>query len=178
MVVTDSEELFLACRSLRNLCFQADRRFVHDRLGWNYRMTNLQAAVGVAQLERLEGHVIRKRQIGKLYSELLDGLSGVTIPLSSTEYASNIYWVFGVVLGDDSPSREAVVAELSRRGIGTRPFFWPMHEQPVFYGRFDGRGHPHAEMLARRGFYLPSGLGITDDEVVRVAMAVREVARA
>lgn len=172
MLVTDSDDVAEACRSFRNLCFQKQRRFVHAELGWNSRMTNLQAAVGVAQLERLPAHVRRKREIGSLYASLLNGLPGVQLPLCRTDYAESIYWVYGLVLQRADLDVDGVVRQLGERGIGTRPFFWPMHEQPVFAERFAGQRFEHAEQLARRGFYLPSGLGITDEEIRTVARAV------
>lgn len=175
MVVTDSDELAEACRSLKNLCFQKGRRFIHERLGWNYRMTNLQAAVGVAQLERLNSHVKRKREIGNLYQELLFGLEGVQLPLRRTHYADNIYWVFGMVIRRGDLNVETIVNRLADNGIGTRPFFWPMHEQPVFSNLFVRQRFQHAETMARNGFYLPSGLGLKDEEVNIVASAVREI---
>jgi perosamine synthetase len=178
MVVTDSDALAERCRSLRNLCFQAERRFVHEELGWNYRMTNLQAALGIAQLERLDRFVGRKRAMGRRYRELLEGLPGIELPPDEMPYARNVYWVFGLVLADGVAIDAAeAMRRLGKLGIGTRPFFWPMHEQPVFVrrGLFLGERHPVAERIARRGFYLPSGLGLTDEEIERSAASVRKV---
>jgi perosamine synthetase len=178
MVLTDSEEVAERCRDLRNLCFLKDRRFVHEELGWNYRLSNLQAAVGLAQLERLDQHLERKRHAGARYDELLRGTPGVQLPLPRTAYAENLYWVYGVVLSEEVPfdAREAM-ERLARRGVGTRPFFWPMHEQPVFRrrGLFEGVECPVASRIARRGFYLPSGLALTDEQIERVARSLREV---
>ncbi|OGO17171.1 MAG: aminotransferase DegT [Chloroflexi bacterium RBG_16_48_7] len=177
MVVTDDDELAERCRSLRDLCFQKEKRFFHEELGWNYRMTNLQAAVGCAQLERLAAHVSRKREIGERYTELLGGLP-VQLPLASTRSSDNIYWVYGLVLQDEvTMDTDEVMARLADRNIGTRPFFWPMHEQPVFQklGLFKGESFPVAEQLARRGFYLPSGLALKDREIEYVAGALRQI---
>jgi len=178
MILTDDEMLAERCRSLRNLCFQPGRRFVHDELGWNMRMSNLQAAVGVAQLERLSESVQRKRRIGALYTELLHNFPGIRLPVARTADADNIYWVFGVVLDENVPfDAQTAMKRLAERGVGTRPFFWPMHEQPVLrrLGLFAGETYPVAENLARRGFYLPSGLGITEDQVCRSAAALKEI---
>ena len=180
MIVTNDDALAERCRSLRNLCFQAKKRFVHEELGWNFRMSNLQAALGVAQLERLDGFVERKHLLGKRYHELLDGISGLQLPLPSTSFAENIYWVFGVVLHEDIPfDAEEAMRRLAGLGVGTRPFFWPMHEQPVFknLGLFDGEKCPNAELIARRGFYLPSGLGLTNVQIERVAESVQIIMR-
>lgn len=180
MILTDDPALAERCRSLRNLCFQPGRRFVHEELGWNLRMSNLQAAVGVAQLERLDEFVARKRRMGRRYTELLADVPGLQLPLPATDYAENIYWVYGVVLDDALPfDAEEAMARLRRLGVGTRPFFWPMHEQPVFrrMGLFAGERHPVAERLARRGFYLPSGLALTDQQIEQAAQALQECLR-
>ncbi|MCB0253742.1 MAG: DegT/DnrJ/EryC1/StrS family aminotransferase [Anaerolineae bacterium] len=180
MIVTNDPVLAERCRSLRNLCFQPKRRFVHEKLGWNLRMSNLQAAVGVAQLERLDEFVSRKRQMGRRYSELLTDMPGLQLPLPATDYAENIYWVYGVVLDDELPfDAEEAMAWLRRAGVGTRPFFWSMHQQPVFrqMGLFAGERHPVAERLARRGFYLPSGLALIDEQIEQVAQAIKECIR-
>jgi perosamine synthetase len=178
MLVTDDSELAKKCRSLRNLYFQPPRRFVHDQLGWNFRMSNLQAALGVAQLERLDEFITRKRQMGKRYTELLAGLNVVQLPMPRTPYSENIYWVYGVVLNDEVPfDSEEAMRRLKSAGVETRPFFWPMHRQPVFerMGLFAGESYPVAERLGIRGFYLPSGLGLSDSQMQSVAGAVREL---
>jgi perosamine synthetase len=178
MVLTDNDALAERCRRLRNLCFQPGKRFVHDELGWNYRLSNLQAAVGIAQLERLTEHVEKKRRIGAKYESMLSGLRGLQMPLAQTRHATNIYWVFGIVLDDSIPfDARGAMERLGQLGIGTRPFFWPMHEQPVFrqMGLFSGERLPVAERLGRRGFYIPSGLALTDAQIERVVDAMGEV---
>lgn len=178
MIVTDDDTLAERCRGLRNLAMKAPRRFVHDELGWNFRMTNMQAAVGLAQLERLDEFVERKRRIFVRYSELLAGVKGIQLPVASTSYATNVNWVYGIVIGDKVPfDADEAIRRLAAKGIGTRPFFWPMHEQPVYLsmGLFTGETYPHAERIARRGFYLPSGLALTDEQMDRVVNAMKEV---
>jgi perosamine synthetase len=178
MVVTNDDELADRCRSLRNLCFDPERRYIHEELGWNFRMSNLQAAIGVAQLERIETTLRKKREIGRWYQERLSGLRPLQLPIERTSYATNVYWVFGVVLGDEIPL-DAVdaVACLRSKGVDSRHFFWPMHEQPVFRkrGLFHGEKHPNAERLARRGLYLPSGVGLTEAEADASARSLREI---
>jgi perosamine synthetase len=180
MLVTDDPGLAERCRSLRNLCFIPEQRFVHEQLGWNLRMTNLQAVMGVAQLERLDEFVIRKRHMGQRYTELLSNIPGLQLPVPQTAYADNIYWVYGLVLQDTVPfDAKAAMPRLGQCQIGTRPFFWPMHEQPVFrkMGLFAKVSCPVAERLARRGFYIPSGLALTDEQISNVAQAVTEMLR-
>jgi perosamine synthetase len=168
MILTDDAQLAEKCRELRNLCFIPPRRFIHKELGWNFRMTNLQAALGVAQLEQLDRFIAIKRKVGNLYNQLLKNTEGVQLPLAKTDYAENIYWVYGVVLNDDIPF-DALQAmdKLGKLGIGTRPFFYPMHMQPVFRKKrlFSKEHYPTAERIAERGFYLPSGLALTDEDV-------------
>jgi perosamine synthetase len=177
MVVTDDDNLAEQARSLRNLCFQPAKRFVHDRLGWNYRMTNMQAALGLAQLEQLDAFVVRKREMGRYYNEMLVGLSRAQLPLASTSYADNIYWVFGLVLGNSQDFMVAdVMKSLSVQGIGTRPFFYPLHLQPVFIkmGLFAGESYPVAEKLGNYGFYIPSGLALETEQILQVAEAIKK----
>jgi perosamine synthetase len=177
MLLTDDDHLAERCRSLRNLCFQSHPRFVHEELGYNFRMTNLQAALGLAQLERLDQFVARKRRMGRRYAELLSGVSGIELPLCRTDYAENIYWVYGIVLKEEIPmDARDLMRRLSERKVGTRPFFWPMHEQPVFRkkGLFSGESLPVAERLARRGLYLPSGLALTENQIEEVSDRLKE----
>ena len=178
MVLTNDDTLARRCRSLRNLCFQSSQRFVHEELGWNFRMSNLQAAVGIAQIAEITSITSRKREIGQRYSQQLQSISGLELPLAATDYAENIYWVYGIVLSDDRPeTAKGIMSSLAERNIGTRPFFWPMHEQPVFIkaGLFENVRCPTAERLARRGFYLPSGTALTNEDLETVAGTLKEV---
>jgi perosamine synthetase len=178
MIVTDDDRLAEKCRSLRNLCFQPQRRFFHEELGWNLRLTNLQAALGIAQLERLDEFVQRKRKMGRRYTELLGNVPGLELPVPRTDYAENIYWVYGVILKDEVPF-DAIEAmkRLGQLKVGTRPFFWCMHEQPVFHkrGLLTEESCPVAERMARRGFYLPSGLALTEEQIEQVVEAVKTI---
>jgi len=180
MIVTDSEVLAESCRSLRNLCFLPQKRFVHERLGWNLRMTNLQAALGLAQLERLEEFISRKRSMGTLYQSLFTDLPKFQTPLAETPYAENIYWVYGLVLPKEAPLKaDEAMHWLAQKGIGCRPFFYPMHLQPVFQkmGLFSEESYPVAEYLAEKGFYIPSGLALREEQMQRVTESVFDLAR-
>lgn len=178
MVVTDSDHVADACRELRNLCFQPEKRFVHNRLGWNMRLTNMQAAIGLAQLEQLDRFISIKQEMGRLYTELLSGCDAIELPVAETAYARNHYWVYGVVLDERNDLDAAQVMEmLKRRGIGTRPFFFPMHLQPVLTSRnlFTNERHLNAEHIAKYGFYLPSGMALTRSEIERSAAALLDI---
>ena len=178
MVLTNDKGLADRCRSLRNLCFDKERRYIHEELGWNFRMSNVQAAIGVAQLERADQTLAKKRQIGRWYQERLHGHPQLQLPRERTDYAENIYWVFGVVLDDSVPfDAGEAMARLRRKGVDTRHFFWPIHEQPVFrrMGWFTNERCPIAERIARRGFYLPSGVGLTEKEADITAGALLDI---
>lgn len=178
MILTDDADLAQQCRSLRNLCFGQSNRFEHHELGWNYRMSNLQAAVGVAQLERLDQHLERKREIGSYYNAAFSDLTDVQLPQESVADSDNCYWVYGMVLErGHSLDRETTLRMLAEKGVGTRPFFWPMHEQPALkrMGLFADEQHPVAEHISRRGFYIPSGLSLDDEQLKQVSETVRLV---
>lgn len=175
MVFTDDDLIANRCRSLRNLCFIPEQRFIHYDLGFNARMSNLQAAVGLAQFERIEEFILKKRHIGKLYQKKLGGVSSIQLPLNLTSYAKNIYWVFGIVIKNDFHLDAKGAAEiLAKSGIGTRPFFWSLHQQPVLkkYGCSSDESFPVSERLSRRGFYLPSGLALTTEQIEYVSEKV------
>lgn len=174
MIMCNDDALAERCKKLRNLAFEPNgRRFIHYELGWNYRMTNLQAALGVAQLERIEQHIEKKRKVGSLYNEGLKNLQGFQLPCTNTSYAENIYWIYGLVATTEELANETV-KKLNDAKIGTRPFFWCIHEQPVFnnMGLFINEKYPVAEKLARNGFYVPSGLGLSDEEIEEVCNAL------
>lgn len=178
MVLTDDKAIAENCREIRNLCFISGKRFVHERLGWNFRMTNIQAALGVAQLERLDKFLEKKRWIGNSYNELFRELQNIQLPLAETDYAKNIYWVYGLLLEDSSKfDAKDIINNLTKNGIGCRPFFCPMHQQPVFIkqGLFKGESYPVAERLYQRGFYLPSGLALTKNQIVHVSEILIEI---
>lgn len=177
MVLTDDPALAEKARGLRNLCFVPERRFFHRDLGYNYRMTNVQAAMGVAQMERFLSIVVRKREIAAKYTEGLTDLAGIQLPVEEA-WARSVYWMYGLVL-DESVGFDAVEAARRMRaeGVETRPFFLGMHAQPVFHerGLFNGAAYPVADRLAERGFYLPSGLALRDEDVDRVIGVARKV---
>lgn len=178
MIVTDDEVLAERCRMLRNLCFRKDIRYVHDEISDNYRFTNLQAAVGLAQLERLDEFVERKREMGRYYTEKLQNVPGIQLPIARTEYADNIYWVYGILLKEDiAVDNRQMQKLLVEEGIGTRTFFWCMHEQPVYQkqGMYAGEKYPNAEYLARKGFYIPSGLALTKEQMQQVVQGLKRV---
>lgn len=177
MLLMDDPAVAERARSLRNLCFQDGRRFYHTEMGHNFRLTNIQAALGVAQLERMDEIVARKRWMGQAYTERLKNVAGINLPVEEP-WAKQVYWMYGLVL-DNGVEMDAVefAKRLMAQGVQTRPFFLGMHEQPVFHDRglFVGERYPVTERLARRGLYLPSGLALTESQMDHVCAAVKRV---
>jgi perosamine synthetase len=177
MVLTDRDDWAAHARGYRNLCFTSERRFYHEELGENYRMTNMQAALGVAQLDRVGAIVAHKRAMAALYSEGLRSCDALQLPIER-EWALSTFWLYGLVLrlGHGPIELAAELSErLHARGVQTRPFFLGMHEQPVFrrMGLFGGEKYPVTETIARAGLYLPSGTALTEDQAHEVVDAVR-----
>ena len=179
MIVTDDDNLAELCRSYRNLFFPTkERRYIHDELGWNCRMSNIQAALGVAQLEKLQEHIALKREHGAFYNELFKDTLELQLPLVGNEHAGNIYWVYGVVLKDDVPFDNIYVTRrLAEEKIGSRLFFTPMHLQPCLQRRgfFKDECYPVSEKLSKRGFYVPSGLALSRDDMETVAATLKRI---
>ena len=177
MVVTSDEEIAERAGAYRNLCFRPEKRFYHTELGYNFRMTNLQAAVALAQLEQIDKHIQIKRRNATLYSERLRAIDEIKLPVEK-EWAKNVYWMYGIELKDGAGmDNEELAKKLLARGIATRPFFLGMHEQPVFQrmGLFQGERYPIAERLARRGLYLPSGLALREEQIETVCEALHNI---
>ena len=177
MVLTDNKSLDNRAKSLRNLCFTQDR-FIHEEIGYNYRMTNMQAALGVAQLEQIDFMVKKKRWIGNMYNELLKDIPSINLPIVKKEFCENIYWVYSITLKDSyEKTAKEVMRELGEGNIGTRPFFYPMHKQPVFnkMGLFLDDELPNSEKLYEKGFYIPSGLALTENQIKEVSKKMHEI---
>ena len=177
MVVTDDEKIAEKARAYRNLCFRPEKRFYHTELGYNFRMTNLQAAVALAQLERIEQNIRIKRQNARQYNDRLKDIDGIRLPVEK-EWAKNVYWMYGIELKDSTGmDNEQLAGKLREKGVDTRPFFLGMHEQPVFHkmGLFRGEHYPVAERLARKGLYLPSGLALNEEQISAVCKALHEI---
>lgn len=172
MVLTSDGNLAAKLRLLRDQAFQ-NPRFVHQEIGYNYRLTNLQAAIGLAQTERVERKVAKKCEIARWYTQRLREYPDLELPYEEPG-SKNVYWMYGVKLGDRfRQGRDRVMAELKEKGIETRAFFCPMHLQPVFQGsdpRFPDTSGEYSvsEDLWKRGLYLPSGLGLTPEQVDEV----------
>jgi perosamine synthetase len=180
MCVTDNKELADKMKRLRNHAFDVPR-FIHNEVGFNYRLTNMQAAIGVAQVENADMLVSARRNVGLRYNIMLQGTPGLILPVEKN-YAKNVYWMYGVVLSDELKiTKDEAMQKLKERGIDTRGFFIPMHKQPVYYNRIvenapDCTGiFPNADFIGERGFYLPSSSDITLQEQEFVVKNLKDI---
>lgn len=176
MVITNNRKIKERLIYLRDLAFSKDRHFWHCHLGFNYRMSNLQAAVGLAQLERIEELIRIKRRNAKIYHALLKDINGITLPIEES-YARNVYWMYAILIEDDfGISRDKLRQRLAQKGIETRNFFIPIHLQPI-YSKICKGHFPIAEEICKRGLYLPSAPNLKKDEIEFIAKSIKEQAR-
>jgi perosamine synthetase len=180
MICTNNKKLYNKCKSLRNLSFSNSvfNRYNHDDIGWNYRMTNLQAAIGCGQLKNINWIIRRKMEIGNRYYNKLKSCKNLILQKNLTPYSRNIYWVFGIVLKNKLASkRDKIMKFLSKNNIGTRTFFYPMNKQKIFrkMKMFKNVNMPISEYISRNGFYLPSGLGLKNNEIDRVIKTLLKI---
>lgn len=175
MLVTDNPDIARIARNLRDHAFSEERHFWHKFQGYNYRMTNLQAAVGVAQMERIVSFVEARRRNAARYTTGLAGLPGLKTPVEKPGF-KNVFWMYGIRLDEKAfgLDRDGLRRELAERGIETRTFFIPMHLQPIFFKAVGGE-YPVAEDLCRRGMYLPSASSLTSSDVDIVVEAIRQI---
>ena len=182
MILTNKKKIYEEILKLKNLYFgKSTDRFKHKEIGWNQRFTNLQAAVGLAQLERIDQIVKKKIFIGEYYSKKLRTLSHkIHLPLKNTNYCKNIFWVYALVIKNNIKiNAKFLIKTLRKKGIECRPFFYPMHLQPVYKKMkiFKNLKYPNSEIISNKGFYIPCGLGISIKEQNKVIKALLEVFR-
>jgi perosamine synthetase len=175
MITTNGREMARLAWNLRDHAFSTERHFWHKFVGFNYRMTNLQAAVGLAQVEQLDSFVAARRSHAAEYNCRLWGIPGITTP-PQAEWAKNVYWMYGILVDKTQygMSRDQLRQVLADNGVETRTFFIPMHCQPVYWHAFKGQRYPVAERLCRDGFYLPSASSLTLDEIEYITTVIRE----
>ncbi len=171
MVLTSNPGMAERARSYRNLCFNRQERFLHDDIGYNFRMTSLQAAVGLGQLKRMNQIVARKREMGALYVHLLSAIPGLRVQVEKP-WAKTVYWMYSLQMDPSlGTTAKDVMAGMGKRQIGTRPFFRGLHDQPALKQRGivpEAGSFPVAEAAYKYGLYLPSGLTLTDDQIATV----------
>lgn len=177
MVLTNDDSMAARARSLRDLFHVPGQRFLHEEMGYNFRFTNVQAAIGCAQIERLDETLAKRREMGQLYTEGLRDLPQLQLPVEMP-WARHVYWVYAIQLRNEAAfgARE-FAARLREKGVDTRPVFVPLHLQPVVQeaGFLCNESHPVAEKAHERALYLPSGTPLTNEQIARVCDAVHEV---
>ena len=173
LLTTNDEALAARLRMLRDHAMPPEKRYWHDEIGFNYRMTNLQAAVGVAQMARIDEFIARKRRIAELYAEGLADLPGITLPVEKPGY-TNVFWMYSVLIDAPYPlTRDEVIPALRQRGIDSRPFFHPLDTLPPYLSETP---RPQALALSRMGLNLPSSPRLSDGQVDRICQAFRDLA--
>ena len=180
MITTNNKNLYEKSKSLRNLCFGKKDRFNHEDIGWNYRMTNLQASLGVSQLKRIKSIVSRRHEVGNKYFQELKNNKNIYIPETIRNYAKNIYWVIALVITNKNLKIDAkkLMKMLIKYGIQTRPFFWPMHMQKIFKKKdkinISGK-YKNSEYISKYGLYLPSSLDIKSNQIKFICNKVNSI---
>jgi len=179
MIVTNKKRWAERSRCLKNLSFLENKRFWHKEIGFNYRMTNMQAALGLAQLEQIENMVERRRRNAAIYNSLLKNIPGLTLPVERPE-VKNVYWMYSILVDKDfGTNRTQLMGQLKKMGIENRTFFIPMHQQPVLkkMGITSKERYPVAEDVAKQGLYLPSGSGLKKKEIEYICDCIRNMRR-
>jgi len=178
MVVTENSKLARVIRSLRDQCYDLERRkwLIHNDIGYSYRMTNIQAAIGLAQLERIDDFIKRHRRNARLYNTLLRSLPGITLP-NEERGAAHVYWMY-TILVDESEfgiDRDTLMLKLEEKDIETRAVFWPIHLQPPYKAEYGHENYPIAENLSRRGINLPSGNTLSERQIYYVVACIKQI---
>lgn len=175
MCLTNDEETAVKMRILRDHGMRPEKRYWHEVVGYNYRMTNLQAAIGVAQLRKIEEFIEKKRKIAKLYKESLENIDQIGLH-PEMKWARNVYWLYSILLKDEH-TRNKVIMHLERAGVETRRFFYPINLMPP-YRKYAGKSScPISLNLSKRGMNLPSWTELTEDQVLYIAEQVRQAVK-
>lgn len=177
MILTNKRKIYEKACSLRNLSFGDKNRFNHEDIGWNYRFTNMQAALGLSQLKRIKKIIKAKRAIGNYYYNQFKNNNNMILHPPTLNNEKNIYWIFGIVIKNNKLKKEIVIKKLLKMGIQCRDFFWPMHKQKVFIKHkiFNKEKYPVAEFLSKNGFYIPTGINISKKEMKYIANSINDI---
>ena len=179
MISVNSEKLYKKCNSLKNLCFGKINRFNHDDLGWNYRLTNIQAALGLSQLKNIKNTIRKKMEIGNYYYEKLKFNNNIQILPPFNSFSKNIYWVVGILIKNKKMTALNLSKKLLKFGIETRPFFWPMHQQSIFkkLKLFKNQNYPNSTYLSKYGLYVPSYFILKKKEINKISNVINKILR-
>ncbi|WP_279306060.1 aminotransferase class I/II-fold pyridoxal phosphate-dependent enzyme, partial [Leptospira ellisii] len=171
MVLFRNPEFAERAAILRDHGMSKEKRYWHIEVGFNYRMTNLQAALGVAQMERLDYFVSRKRSIAEYYNSIMKDMIGITLPPEEV-WAWNSYWLYTFLLPEGNERRNTLTDRMNLDGIETRPVFYPIHIMPP-YRNYIRRDLSVSESISGRGFSLPSSVNLTEEDMYRVGDSLR-----
>lgn len=173
MVITNNDQFAMKARSLKDLAHSKTKRFIHDALGYNYRLTSLQAALGIGQLKHIDDFLATKRHMAARYKQGLSGIAGLTLP-TLRHWATHVYWMYAILVNENKfgMSKDELRKALLNSGVDTRDFFYPPCNQPLLSTSLH---FPVSERIALQGLYLPSGLAITDDQIKQVCETIRQL---
>lgn len=177
MVTTNSDSLADLARRLKDLAHSQAKRFIHDALGYNYRLTSMQAALGSGQLLHINDFLATKRGMAELYQKGLSGIPGITLPVKR-DWATHVYWMYAILVDEAKfgMNKDIFRAKLLEQGVDTRDFFYAPSTQPALTDKGLGGGSfPVTQMIASCGCYLPSGLAITDGQIKTVCETIRVI---
>ncbi len=178
MVLTNDDALAHKCRKLKDLYHSDQKRFIHEGLGYNYRLTNVQAAIGYGEIEHIDEYISKKQWMADYYQTHLGNIPGLKLP-TTKPYVKNVYWMYGIVVDPDvfGINKDELRAKLKAMGIDTRDFFYSPSVQPVLkqYSN-EIKTFPNTDFIANHGLYLPSGLALTEPEIAYVCETITKLA--
>jgi perosamine synthetase len=175
MLTTNDDKIAEAARQYKGQGIHPKRKYWFPVIGYNYRMTNIQAAIGCAQLENVEWHIHRRREVARQYLRRLEGCECITLPVERYG-VKNVYWMFSVLVNDaDESVRDKAMAQLAELGIETRPFFYPMHILPPYRHLQPMQEFPNVNRIAASGFNIPSHGELNEDDIDFISRSLLEV---
>ncbi len=180
MCLTNDSRIAEKLQSLKGLAYGSTNttRFMHRDLGYNFRLTNISAAIGCAQMLKINDAIRKRREMASYYNKGLKGVAGLQLPVEMP-WAKNVYWVYGIVVDgkEFGMSRDTLMEKLLKKGIDTRPFFASMSLQPAFHrvGLFENERMPVSEWLGRNGLYLPSSSKLTKSQMDYIIRTIKEL---
>ena len=175
-MLTNNKKIFETAKLYRDMYHNKNQRFFHDKLGYNYRMTNMQAAIGLAQLEKIEKFVKIKNLMGKKYKKNLKDVKGIKLPIVK-DYAKSVYWMFTILVNkkEFGIDRDQLMKELKKNGVDTRTTFISLNKQPPLSKWYKHKQFPISEKIEETGMYLPSGLAINEKQIDYVCTCIKKI---
>lgn len=181
MLVTNNEEFYKKAQYLKDLAFGKERRYLHEEVGFNYRMTNIQAAIGLGQMKKINSFLETKIKNAKLYNSFLSKVEGIIIP-AEKPYVKNSYWMYGIRVDEKlfGMSKDKLKELLFKKGIDTRDFFIGMNEQPIFRRENlqTEEKFPVSKKFSETGMYLPFGLDLKNEDIEYICNSIKELKQA